>query len=273
MKLGLINSAFAQVGVPFAEGIRHTAEIGFDTVDIHTEAWGISTIEKQEIRRTCAAHRLPIVGVPVCALGIADFNEPVRRFHLDRVKTYVDLARAIGARNVLLVVGEYIWQKEVIPPAAQWQWAVETTREAGSYARQQGVEIVVELEPFKLSIVNNVALMEQFIREIDSPAVFANIDVSHVVLAGDKPDDLRRLAGLAHHVHFSDCDGQVHGDLPPGQGVIDFRPWMTALKGLNIEGALSIELEFCPQPERIVEWVRDAYTQTARLMDEAGLRG
>ena len=46
MKLGLINSAFAQVGVEFTEGIRHTREIGFDTVDIHTEAWKITDEEK-----------------------------------------------------------------------------------------------------------------------------------------------------------------------------------------------------------------------------------
>ena len=37
-------------------------------------------------------------------------------------------------------------------------------------------------------------------------------------------------------------------------------------------GVLSIELEFCPQPDRIYEWVEDAYKQTARLMDKVGLR-
>ena len=59
MKLGLITSAFSQVGMDFADGIKHTREIGFDTVDIFTGAW-----------------------------------------------------------NVLLVIGEYIWQQEMIPPAA-----------------------------------------------------------------------------------------------------------------------------------------------------------
>jgi hypothetical protein len=36
---------------------------------------------------------------------------------------------------------------------------------------------------------------------------------------------------------------------------------------------VSIELEYAPQPERIVEWVREAYNATDRLMKQVGLRG
>lgn len=271
MKLGLINSAFAQVGVDLEEGIRWTRDIGFDTVDIATEAWRISEAEKDRIRSTCARYRLPIVSLPVCSLGIADFNEPVRRFHIDRTKAFVDLAHDLGARNVLYVLGEYLWQQEVIPPSEQWKWAVEGTREIGEYARSRGVEIVVELEPFKLSIVNSVGKMARFIREVNSPAVFANIDVSHVVLAGDPPEAIAELKGLAHHVHLSDCDGKVHGDLPPGRGVIDFVPYLQAIRELDMDGVISIELEYSPEPAQIVDWVREAYERTAELMARAGI--
>jgi len=41
---------------------------------------------------------------------------------------------------------------------------------------------------------------------------------------------------------------------------------------LAIDGAISIELEYSPQPERIVEWVREAYEATDRLMRQVGLR-
>lgn len=272
MKLGLINSAFSQVGMDFEEGIRHARQIGFDTIDIFTEAWGMAEAEKRVIKEVCQANDLPIVSLPVCSLGVADFNEPVRRFHVDRTKSYVDLASYLGARNVLYVMGEYIWQQEVIAPSDQWKWAVEATREIGEYAEENGVEIVVELEPFKLSLVNNVDLMVRFLKEVDHPAVFANIDVSHVVLAGDPPEAIRKLKGMAHHVHLSDCDGNVHGDLPPGKGIINFAPYMRELAALEIPGVLSIELEYCPQPGQIVQWVRDAYEETARLMNEAGMR-
>jgi hypothetical protein len=43
------------------------------------------------------------------------------------------------------------------------------------------------------------------------------------------------------------------------------------IAALGIDGTISIELEYSPQPEKIVEWVREAYTATDRLMREAGL--
>jgi sugar phosphate isomerase/epimerase len=74
-------------------------------------------------------------------------------------------------------------------------------------------------------------------------------------------------------VHISDCDGQRHGDLPPGRGVVPFEPYLKEIKDLGIDGAISIELEYSPQPERIVEWVTEAYQSTDRLMQQVGLRG
>jgi sugar phosphate isomerase/epimerase len=169
-------------------------------------------------------------------------------------------------------MGEYLWQQEVIGPGDQWNWAVEGTREIGQYALDKGIEIVVELEPFRLSLVNNVENMVRFLRDVDSPAVFANIDVSHVVLAKDPPSELRKLKGLAHHVHISDCDGKVHGDLPPGRGVVDFPAYLDEIKALGMEGVISIELEYSPEPDKIVDWVKEAYEATAKLMAEANLR-
>lgn len=131
MKLGIINSAFAQVGMDTATGLKHIARIGFDCVDIFTEAMTISDAEKQTIATTCEREDLPIVSLPVVATGLIDFNEPVRDFHVTRCKRYIDLAAEFGARNVLLVLGEYLWQREVISPEAQWGWAIETCRILG----------------------------------------------------------------------------------------------------------------------------------------------
>ena len=52
MKLGLINSAFQQVGLDTATGLKHVARIGFDCVDVFTEAVGISPKEIALVART-----------------------------------------------------------------------------------------------------------------------------------------------------------------------------------------------------------------------------
>ena len=273
MKLGIINSAFGQAGVDTAIGLQHIARIGFDCVDIFTEAMTITPEEKHLVLDTCRKNNLPIVSVPVVAAGLIDFNEPVRAFHVQRCKAFIDLAAEWGAKNILLVLGEYIWQREVIPPAEQWRWAVESCRILGDYADQKKIDIALELEPFRLSLLNSVTAMARFVDECTHARVRANIDISHLVLADTSPIDLAKLKGKAIHVHISDCDGKVHGDLPPGRGIIKFEPYLQAIKELDINGTVAIELEYSPDPSHIVEWVEEAYRETARLMDLSGLRG
>ncbi len=272
MKLGIINSAFDQAGVDTVTGLEHIARIGFDCVDIHTEALTLSQEHKRAIADTCERLHLPVVSLPVVAVGLIDPSAPVRNFHVERTRRFIDLAADLGARNILLVLGEYIWQREVIPAAEQWQWALEGCRTLGDYAGSKGVDIALELEPFRLSLLNNTSEMARFLHDCAHPHVRANIDISHMVLSDCGPESLAQLKGNAIHVHISDCDGKVHGDLPPGRGVVKFSPYLRAIKDLEIDGVVSIELEFAPDPSRIVEWVEEAYRETDRLMQLTGLR-
>ena len=272
MKLGLINSAWVQAGQPTEFGLRKTKEIGFDSVDIFVDPLEIDIRERRAIKDECDRLELPIVSLACVAVGLIDFNPSVQRFHRERVEAYLDLAYEYQARNVLLVLGEYLWNREVIPPEEQWSTAVVQVRQLGNYASGLGLEIALELEPFRLSLLRNVETMIQFLDDVDHPAVKANIDISHLVLSGVEPTELRRLRGRAAHVHLSDCDGKMHGDLPPGRGVVQFEPYLREIKALEIEGAISIELEYSPEPERIVEWVTEAYRETDRLLQAQGLR-
>lgn len=271
MQLGLINSAWAQAGRETAWGIAKTKELGFDTIDIFADPLDIDVRERQLIRRECDRAGLPIVSLCCVASGLIDFNPSVQRFHVDRVAKYLDLAYEFSAKNVLLVLGEYIWNKEVIPPEEQWGFAVENCQRLGDYAAELGVQIALELEPFSLSLLNNVDEMVRFIDDVGHPAVQANIDVSHLHLAKVKPEEIRKLKGKAIHVHISDCDGKVHGDLPPGRGVVPFEPYLKEIAALRIDGAISIELEYSPQPDQIEAWVAEAYRETRRLMQASGL--
>jgi len=272
MKLGLINSAWVQTGQPTSFGLRKTKELGFDSVDIFADPLDIDVKERRLIKDECDRLGLPIVSLCCVAVGLIDFNPSVQRFHVDRVKAYLDLAYEYQAQNVLLVLGEYIWNQEVIAPAEQWRIGVRNCRLLGDYAASLGLKIALELEPFKLSLLNSVDNMVRFVDDCGHEAVKANIDISHLALAGEPPEAVRRLRDKAIHVHISDCNGQVHGDLPPGRGVVNFEPYLREIKALGLEGAISVELEYSPQPDLIVEWVTEAYEVTDRLMRAVGLR-
>src|SRR5256885_14255953 len=175
MRLGLINSAWAQSGKDTAYGIRMTKEIGFDTIDIFTDPLEIDVKERRLIKRECDRAGLPIVSLACVAVGLIDFNPSVQTFHLQRCRAFLDLAYEYEAKNVLLVLGEYIWERQVIPPAEQWQLAVRHVRTLGEYAASLGLEIALELEPFALSLLKNLDRMVAFLDDVNHPAVKANI--------------------------------------------------------------------------------------------------
>src|SRR4051794_29964456 len=272
MELGMISSTWLGTKVDRLGGIRTAKEIGFDTYDVFEDPLDLTDAERQEIKAAADEAGLPIRSVVCVAFGLVDFNPSVRRFTLDRIRAYVDQGAYLGARNVLLVVGEYFWDGEVFPREAVWELAKEGVREAGEYAASKGLEIVLELEPFSEALLKDVDELVRFVREVDHPAVRANADISHLHLSGASFDDVAKLEGLIGHIHLSDCDGKVHGDLPAGRGVTPIREYLAAIRDTGYDGTVSIELEYSPDPERIVEWATEAYTETAKIMDELGVR-
>jgi sugar phosphate isomerase/epimerase len=274
MKLGIINSAFAQAGRDTRFGLQKIKELGFDTCDIFTDPLDIDQAEIDLIKNSCAELGLPIKSICCVAVGLIDFNPSVQRFHIDRCKKFLDLCKELGCDNLLLVIGEYIWQQEVIPPPEQWKTGVDNTRILGEYAKELGVEIALELEPFHMSLINTVDTMERFVDDVGMlDTVMANIDISHLHLMGIGPEQIARLKGKIAHVHLSDCNGEVHGDLPPGRGCTPIIDYLRAIRDTGFDRTVSIELEYSPEPDKIVEWVKEAYEATDAIMQELGCRG
>jgi D-psicose/D-tagatose/L-ribulose 3-epimerase len=272
MKLGLISSAWLGSSFSTVEGIQETGRIGFDTIDIFADPMETGVVERKAIREACRSAALPVISTVCVAMGIADFNGTVRRFHIDRARQYLEFGYDLEARNLLLVLGEYIWQCEVIKSGDQWAWAVESVCELARCAEALGQEIVLELEPFHLSLINDLTKMSKFLVDVGSPTLKANIDISHLALVHAPASEISKLKGRIGHVHLSDCDGKVHGDLPPGRGVVDFMPYLEELKASEFAGSVSIELEYSPEPDKIVDWIKEAYTETDRMMRELGIR-
>lgn len=272
LELGMISSTWVGTKVGLEEGIRKTKEIGFDSYDIFEDPLDIDDATRHRIKDTCEEAGLPIRSVVCVAFGLVDFNPSVERFTMDRVRAYIDQGEFFGARNVLLVIGEYFWDGEVFPNEAIWDMAVERVRTLGEYAGSKGLEVVIELEPFSQALVKDVGELARFIREVDHPAVKANADISHLHLSDASFEDVKKLEGMIGHIHLSDCDGEVHGDLPPGRGVTPIKEYLEAIADTGYSGTVSLELEYSPDPDRIVEWVEEAYTETAKIMADLGVR-
>jgi D-psicose/D-tagatose/L-ribulose 3-epimerase len=272
LELGLIGSAWHETGLTVEEGIRKTKEIGFDAYDVFEDPLMVVDEERRLIKEACAEVGLPIRSAVCIALGLVDFTPAVRRFTLDRCRAYIDQQAYFDGRNVLLVIGEYYCDLQVFSADQIFGLVVENVRELAEHAASRGIEVAIELEPFENSVVGDVHQLARLIREVDHPAVKANADISHLHLSGASFDDVAVLAGMIGHAHVSDCDGKVHGDMPPGRGVTPIREYLQAVVATGFAGTVSVELERTPNPEQMVELVEEAYRETARIMAEIGAR-
>ncbi|MCL4291255.1 MAG: sugar phosphate isomerase/epimerase [Thermoleophilia bacterium] len=271
MQIGLIESAWFHTPLDGKPGLEKAKEIGYQTIDIFRDPLTMTDEERRAYARDIADVGLPAPSLICIALGIADFHPAVQRFHVERAKRHVDFAAEFGASNVLFVLGEYMWQQEVIPPPVQWDTAVANTREIGEHAAGRGIELALELEPFDLSLVNTVDTMARFLDDVGLPNVRANVDCSHLWLMRIDAAEIARLAGRIAHVHFSDCDGEKHGDLPPGRGNTPLLSYLEAIRDTGYAGPVSLELEFPPPGTEMVPWVEEAYRETRALMEQAGV--
>jgi sugar phosphate isomerase/epimerase len=270
MKLGLVENCWWSSPVGAVDGIRLAKDIGFDSYDVFLLDTPGSTREAE--RKALQECGLPCSSFIVAANGLTDFVPELRKFSIGYVKEQVDLGLSLDSPTMVLVLGNYSYERREFKPAVQWGWALEGVREIADYCRSHGVEIALEYVPYRYYLLNSVAEMVRFINDAGHGSVNANADISHLYLMGDAPSSLERLRGKVINVHFSDCDGTLHGDLPPGRGVVPLKDYLVALKDIGAGCPVSIELQWPDDPRKIREWVTEAYTKTSEMMHEVGIR-
>lgn len=277
MKLGIINSVYLGTEIdPYTEGIRVTKEIGYDTIDIYPADGEMTDEQIKNTRKYTKEVGLPIRSVPLILFGLFDPNRSAREHSVDIGRRILDLAAILGADNMLLVNGEYFWQLET-GFNKDWIWnsVVEGVRKIGEHADAIGMRVAIELEPFKMSLINSIDTMDAFLKAVDLPeVVMANVDCSHLDLAGIPPEAIQTLKGRIAHVHFSDAQTQ-HGDLPPGRGKAPLKQYLDQLNRAGFDGSVTIELEWPPDPSKagVRAWAAEAYEKTNQMMQELGARG
>jgi D-psicose/D-tagatose/L-ribulose 3-epimerase len=270
MKLGLIENAWFNSPIDRVRGIEVARELGFDTYDLFFD--GITPTLRKEMRSALKRTGLPVPTCIVFGYSLTDFNADVRRYTRSWLKRQLEAGQSFESDAMVLVLGEHILEKVELKPEIEWDWALEGVRELADHAAAHGMKVALEFPAHKSSIVHDVASMSAFLRDVKHRSVDANVDVSHLYLMGDSPREVSKLKGRIAHVHFSDCNGKVHGDLPPGRGVVPLVDYLSALKETGYEGAISLELEWSPEPSKIREWVTEAYESTAEMMSKLGVR-
>ena len=162
--------------------------------------------------------------------------------------TIGQLTECLAFMTILQLPVRQIWTMAV-PSGLDWQrgWEefVETVRRVVAVVEEAGLRYAMEPHPYRY--VANAAGMLRLLDHVPSPALGINYDPSHTFPAGDMPHlAVYQLAGRVFHCHVSDNDALTNAHWRPGQGKIDWRAVMAALRDVGFDGTISVELEDVP---------------------------
>jgi sugar phosphate isomerase/epimerase len=255
-KLAFSTNAYLKYSFP--EAARRLAAIGYAGVEIMADvphAWPACLLEdqKQAIREALAANRLGVSNVNAFMMNaISDprqrywhpsWIEPDRHYRqirIDHTVRSLSLARELGGSCITTEPGG------PVEPGGSWGAAlkvfVEGLKPVAEHAEKEGVLLLVEPEPGLL--IEKADQFLELMQHVDSPAVGLNFDIGHFYCVGDDPPaTVHRLAPYIRHFHLEDIAAtRVHHHLIPGEGAIDFAATLRAIRAINYQGWITIEL-------------------------------
>ena len=158
-----------------------------------------------------------------------------------RLRTLVDLAKAIGTSTIMLPCG-----RQGIEPRTELSRDIATVARtltaAADFVKAAGLNLLVEA-PHSRRLCATVERSEMLYDALGESPVGAVLDFSHVVASGDdEVDAVRRIDGRIGHVHLRDA---VLGDINRsiGRGEVNFAAAIEALITSGYQGHYSLELE------------------------------
>jgi sugar phosphate isomerase/epimerase len=256
MKLAFSTNAY--LNFSFRDAVTRLAKIGYQGVEIMADvphAWPAYMLpeHKQAIRQALADNKLAISNINSFMMHAVNdprqkywhpsWIEPDRHYRqirIDHTRRALTLAKELGAPCITTEPGG------PVEPGQSWSSAlklfVEMLKPVAEHAEKEGVLLLVEPEPGLL--IETVDQFLEFMKHIDSPAVGMNFDIGHAYCVKDDPAaSIPRCAQYIRHFHLEDIAAtRVHQHLVPGEGAIDFKAALQAIRAMKYDGWVTIEL-------------------------------
>jgi sugar phosphate isomerase/epimerase len=243
---------------PLEHALRRIAEIGFPAVEIlgdKPHAWcdGLTDQQIGRIAEQVARLGLKVSNINAnCTFGyysdappepffepsVISRNPESRAWRIAYTKRALDLAAAVGSPACCITSGKCL---NGVPPELARTYLIEALQELLDYAARVGAKLALEYEP-ALYIERTQELVD-LIAELGDPSLGANLDIGHVVVAGEDPVwAVNALQGHIHGLHFEDIRDAKHYHRVPGEGDMDFRAVTDALAAGGYDGFITWEL-------------------------------
>lgn len=239
MSIKISYNTLVYVNESVEKSIARLAGFGYDGVDLVGEP---SRYDAAEVRALLEKYN--IAASSLCAVfsmerDFASADAKIRQQAVDYVKECVDFAKAIGAHSISVQASACMKTVAQAPFEQEWQWAVEGLRAAGEYALEANVRLTLEAwNRYETHFINRLSQALKMVNDINLPNVGVMGDTYHMnIEESDMAEALREVGDKLYYLHIADSNRAA-----PGRGHIDFAPIAKALRDINYDGWVSMEL-------------------------------
>lgn len=189
-------------------------------------------------------------------------NERIRQDSIAYLQEAIEVATVFGAPLVSLCPGHTVYGQS---KEDGWERLKDSVRTLSASAAQQGVRLAIEpADRYETDLVQTTDDILRLLDELGLENVGVVLDTGHAYVVGEEPSQVVRELGEAlFHVHIDDNHGQRDEHLIPGDGEIDFLPFLETLEAVGYSGYLVAELGFGytvdpdPPVQKTVERLRE----------------
>lgn len=272
MKLAFSSNAYLRFS--FNDAAKKISKLGYQGIEIMADvphAWPAFMLEeqKQGIRDSLKSNNLAISNInsfmmhavndPRQRYWYPSWIEPdkhYRQIRIDHTMRCLTMAKELGAPCITTEPGG------PVEAGASWNAGlklfVEMLKPVIEHAEKEGVLLLIEPEPGLL--IETADQFLEFMGHIKSPMVGCNFDIGHSYCVGDDPaSTIPKLAKYIKHYHLEDiANTRVHHHLIPGDGAIDFKAAIEAIKATGYKDWVTIELyPYVEDPDQAARLARE----------------
>ena len=238
------------------EAARRIARAGYDGIEIGCaapHAWPayLSKTRRADLKKIINGEGLAVSSL-LPAPGGGPGNNPAsilleeRAATIEHYKEVIDLAHDLGAERVLYIAG---WRSYGVSTEEALGWTLNALIQIATYAATKGVTICIEPTSANSNLIDTAGQALKLLEQTGQPNVKLMFDTYHALYRNEVSSDyVHEMAPHLAHVHFADIDRR-----PPGEGIVDWAGVMQALKDIDFNGYLTMEIGFAArrvEPDR-----------------------
>ena len=226
-------------GKDIKENLKVIKQLGYDGIDLFTKQ--MSDEDLKDIKTTINKLNLEVplfVAIFLSQQGVnlSDSDEKNRLESIKKFKEQINYASMFGSKMPLGFIRGNM-KKDDLETDYQVRLA-DSLQQLSEFAEDRGVKIV--FEPINHHEVNSFLRVDQsiaFLEKYHLDKLELLIDTYHMNIEESSIEDAIKMASSRiGHVHITDSNGRA-----PGDGHLDYKAILQALKDVDYEGFLSSE--------------------------------